>query len=155
MVFGAIAGAAAPAVVFGAAAKKSIAREIRRSISKIKTGLGVFCAAVFAIAMNSSPAKRWVLARKCSRSKRLTRLRSCDRLICFFASAKPSLGRVAKRIPVLESRRAATSVTQVPEKRLPAANIRLYSAGNRSRAWRGKSMHDLLVGTAVRQQRII
>ncbi len=144
MVFGAVEGAAAPVAVFGAAAKKSIALEMRRSISRLKAGLVVFCAAVFAIAMNSSPAKRWVLARKLSRNNRFTRLRSCERLICFFASANPSLGRVANRIPTLESNRAATSVTQAPEKRLPAANIRLYSAGKSSRAWRGKSMHDLL-----------
>ena len=148
-----MAGTRAPASVFGAQAKKSTARVIRRSISRDNAGFGAFCAAVFAIATSSRPVKRWLLARKHSRNKRLTRFRSCERLICFFARAKPSLGRQACALAVLKSSRAATSVTQAPEKRLPAANTRLYSAGKSSRAWRGKLMHDLLVGTASRNHR--
>ena len=151
-----MAGTCAPASVVGAVAKKSTAREISRSISKFSAELEVFCADVFAIAMSSIPAKRWALARKHSRSKRFTRLRSCARWICLFARAKPSRGRnegFAWQSCSRTSNRAATSVTQAPEKRLPAANIRLYSAGKRSRAWRGKSMHDLLVGTTIHNER--
>ena len=150
--FGVTAGARTLASVFGAQAKKSTARVIRRSISKNNAEFGAFCAAVFAIAMSSRPVKRWLLARKHSRNRRLTRFRSCERFICFFASAKPSLGWHCS-LAVLKSSRAATSVTQAPEKRLPATNTRLYSAGKSSRAWRGKLMHDLLVGTASRKLR--
>ena len=158
----AMAAVRAAASVVGAQAKKSIARVIKRSISKLNAGFGVFWVAVLAIAMNSMPARRLVFSRKHSRNNRLTRFRSCERLICFFASAKPSLGRdegrfgkafISASLGVFGSRRAATRVMQDPEKRLPAANIRLYSAGKSSRAWRGKSMHDLLVGIAIRLTR--
>lgn len=152
---GALAGAQALVGVVGAHAKKSMARNMSRSISAISAGFGVCCAAVFAIAINSSPLKSGVEFRKHSRNNRLTRFRSCARLICFFAIASPSLARALGFLRcngslVCVSRlsvwmRAATSVTQFPEKRLPAANIRLYSAGKSSRAWRGKSMHDPLI----------